>query len=159
MPSAESTAEDAPEASFPPLPEDEIFSFEVQAAEVKRSAKGPYANVKLAVVDHPEHASHLVWEILPLPDEFLFAARIRETIASEKRPWDKALWTQYNRFMQFLGAIGFEIGEGVTLEDSGGQKAWNVHQLLGRRFQAKAATEVTQGQARSRIGMYLPRIS
>ena len=159
MPSAESTVEDAPETSFPPLPEDEIFSFEVQAAEVKRSAQGSHVSLKLVVMDHPEYANHLVWETLALPNEFLYAARIKETIESEKRPWNEALWTGYRRFMQFLGAIGFEIGEGVTLEDRGGQKAWNVRQLLGRRFQAKVATEVCQGQARSRIGMYLPRIS
>ena len=150
---------DAPETSSPPLPEDEVFTFEIQAAEVKRSGKGPYANLKLAVVDHPECTNHVVWEILALPNESLYAARISETIASEKRPWDEALWDRYRRFMLFLAAIGLHIGEGVTLEDSGGQKTWNVHQLLGRRFQAKTATEVYQDKAQSRIGEYLPRIS
>ena len=34
------TGDDIPETSFPPLPEDEVFTFEIQTAEVKRSAKG-----------------------------------------------------------------------------------------------------------------------
>jgi len=150
---------DAPETSSPPLPEDEVFTFEIQAAEVKRSGKGPYANLKLAVVDHPECTNHVVWEILPLPNEFLFAARLAETVESEKYPWNQALWQRYSQFMGLLAAIGFEIGQGVTLEGSAEQRAWNVKHLLGRRFQAKTATEVYQGQARSRIGEYLPRIS
>jgi hypothetical protein len=151
--------DEIPETSSPPLPENEVFTFEVQAAEVKRSAKDSYAHLKLLVKDHPEHANYIVWEILPLPNEFLFAARLAETVESEKYPWNQALWQRYSRFMGFLAAIGCEIGQGVTLEESGEQKAWNVKHLLGRRFQAKATTEVYQGKARSRIGEYLPRIS
>ena len=80
---------------------------------------------------------------------------LQETVEAEKRPWDQALRQRYSPFMWFLAAIGCEVGEGVTLEGSGEQKTWNVDRLLGSRFQAKAATEVDQGQARSRIGEYL----
>lgn len=159
MPSAKSTADDPSETSSPPLPEDEVFSFAVQAAEVTQSAKGAYAHLKLVVRDHPEHANRIVWEVLPLPNEFLFAARLAETIQSEQYPWNQALSQHYPQFIGLLYAIGCEIGQGVTLEVRGGQKVWNVTQLLGCTFQAKAVTEICEGRAQSRIGEYLPRIS
>jgi len=158
-PSVKFTVDDIPESSFPPLPEDEVFTFEVTAGEVKRSGKGPYANLKLTVVDHPAYSNRIVWEILALPDEVIFEAMISHPIESEKRKLADAIGSRCFRLRQALLAMGFPKGEGVELNDSSGQKQWNVDSLNGRRFQAKAKTEMYNGQAKSRIGEYLPRVS
>lgn len=156
MPAVKFTVDDIPETGFLPLPEDEVFEFEVQAGEVKRSAKGPYANLKLVVVDHPEHSNRVLWEILALPDEILFEAMINHPIASERKKLSDAIGTRCFRLRQALLAMGFAKGEGVEFQDD---KTWSVEPLNGKRFQAKCKTEEYNGQMRSKIGTYLPRIS
>ena len=138
MPSVKFTVDDIPESTFPPLPEDEVFLFEVSAAEVKRSGKGPYANLKLVVKDHPVYSNRIVWEILALPDEVIFEAMISHPIESEKRKLADAIGSRCFRLRQALLAMGFPKGEGVELVDGGGgQKSWNVDALLNKTFQEK----------------------
>lgn len=155
-PNVNFTVDDIPK-SFPPLPEDEVFTFEIVAQDVRQGPKGPYANLRLDVKDHPEYTGRVVFEILPLPDVILFKAMKEHPVESQRKAIAEAIGQRCFRTRQALLAIG--DGAQFNFVETETPNRWDASPLMNKRFQAKCKTEEYQGEHRSRIGTYLPRVN
>ena len=152
-PAVNFTVDDIPR-SRSPLPIDQVYNFEVKSAEVKRSDKGPYANLLCTVVDHPEFQNYNIYEILALPDETLFQAYKTHPVEAERKRMADAIGQRCFRYRQFILATGKDSAQ--FLCDDGQPARWDVSGMAGLRFQAKVKTETFRDEDRSKIDLYLP---
>lgn len=158
MPSVRFNVDDLPD-SFPPLPEDQVYTFEVDGAEVKQGPKGPYVNGKVKVVDHPELTGRIVFEVWPLPTPEMEILKNTHPDPLMKKKLAENIGQRCFRTKAGLLAMGRKAVEsGILLEGDPGQEKWNAQGLLGQRFQAKVYTDNYQGQHRSKIKEYLPKV-
>lgn len=131
------------------LPEDEVYLIEVQpGCVVKQSAKGPYVNVFVKVVEHPAHAGYGMYENLPLPNEDLVTAAMAHPDEIQRK---KLLEEAQRRcFRTRMALEAFD----VPYDDTG----FDTDDLPGRRAYVRVKTETYEGKERSRISMYVPRV-